>query len=662
MSNRLAAALSPYLRQHADNPVHWQEWGPEALAEAKDRDVPILLSVGYAACHWCHVMAHESFDSPEVAAALNPRFVCIKVDREERPDIDTVYMSAVTAMTGRGGWPMTVFLTPSGEPFQAGTYYPKATFLQLIEAISQAWTQSRERVLEAGGAAAEHLRQWTGDPTAYDLSDADLRAAVRELEKSFDPLRGGFGGAPKFPPSMVLEFLLRHYARTGDPGALTMVETTCEAMARGGIYDQLAGGFARYAVDAQWVVPHFEKMLYDNALLLRVYAHWFAATGSPLAERVVAQTAGFLLGDLLTAEGAFASSLDADSAGVEGLTYVWTPDQLTDVLGHDDGARAALLLDVTADGTFEEGASTLQLRRDPDDWSWWDDVRSRLLEARRRRPQPALDDKIVTSWNGLAIAALADAGVIFDEPRWIDAAARCADFVTTRHRVDGILRRVSRDGQVGSAWGLADDYANLADGLLALHQATMDPRWLTVAEELLDEASGRFIGASGAIHDTAADAESLFVRPVSGGDNAEPSGQSALAGALLTSAALTTSPARFDQAQAALAQGGAIALRQPRFGGWTLAVAEALAAGPLAIAVVGTDGSAAQLLKAAQGSTSPGRVIAHGETDAPGIPLLAQRPLVHGQSAAYVCRGTVCDQPVTEVAALRRAVGHSSMS
>ncbi|HET8766145.1 MAG TPA: thioredoxin domain-containing protein, partial [Pedococcus sp.] len=492
MPNRLADSTSPYLLQHADNPVDWQEWGEEAFAEARRRDVPVLLSVGYAACHWCHVMAHETFEDEEVSAALNPHFVAIKVDREERPDVDAVYMSATTALTGHGGWPMTCVLTPDGEPFFAGTYFPRAQFLQLLAQVRTVWAEQRERVLESSAHIAGRLREMSSAATPAALDDRALAQAAAGLRRQFDDARGGFGGAPKFPPSMVLEFLLRHHARTGSADALAMVERTCTAMARGGMYDQLGGGFARYSVDADWVVPHFEKMLYDNAQLLRVYSHWMRATGDPLARRVAAETAEFLRRDLRTATGGFASALDADTDGVEGLTYAWTPQQLVQVLGEQNGTRAAELLSVTPGGTFEHGSSTLQLRTDPDDPQWWSGVRSRLLSARDERPQPARDDKVVTSWNGLAVAALADASLALGDPSLLELARRCAEFVVGTHLVDGRLRRSSRDGRVGAAAGVADDHGNLAEGLLALHQATGEARWLETARQLLEVAVEQF--------------------------------------------------------------------------------------------------------------------------------------------------------------------------
>ncbi|MGI8666761.1 MAG: thioredoxin domain-containing protein, partial [Jatrophihabitans sp.] len=562
MPNRLAEATSPYLLQHADNPVDWWPWCDEAFAEARRREVPILLSVGYAACHWCHVMAHESFEDAGIARAINERFVAIKVDREERPDIDSIYMAATTAMTGSGGWPMTCVLTPSGQPFFCGTYFPRDGFAQLLDAVTEAWLDRRDELESASARVVSALQQAlaSGEAT-MPLAAAELDEAAARLRRGFDQANGGFGSAPKFPPSMVLEFLLRQHGRTGSAEALQMVSDTCQAMARGGIYDQLAGGFARYSVDAGWVVPHFEKMLYDNAQLLRVYCHLWRASRSPLAERVARETADFLVRDLRTGEAGFASALDADTEGVEGLTYAWTPDQLIEVLGEDDGARAAGLLSVTGPGTFELGTSTLQLRQDPEDPQWWQRVRQQLLAARDRRPQPARDDKVITAWNGLAIAALAEAGVLLDQPRYLAAATDCARLLAQVHWVSGRLRRSSRHGVAGAAMGVAEDYGDLAEGVLALHQATGEASWLALAGDLLEVALDHFAAEDGGFFDTADDAEQLFSRPREAGDNAAPAGQSALAGALLSYAALTGSSRHRQAADAALAAAGALAGR-----------------------------------------------------------------------------------------------------
>ncbi|HYO86741.1 MAG TPA: thioredoxin domain-containing protein [Dermatophilaceae bacterium] len=663
MTNRLAGATSPYLLQHAENPVDWWEWGPESFEEAKRRDAPILLSVGYAACHWCHVMAHESFEDQTVAAVLNRDFVAIKVDREERPDIDAVYMQATQAMTGRGGWPMTCVLTPEGDPFFAGTYLPRDAFLQLLDAVTATWAQQRSRVVDHGARVAATLRRAGADGTPVGVDAVFLDAAHDRLAGSFDAPRGGFGGAPKFPPSMVLVWLLRQHHRTKSAPTWQMIDTTCTAMARGGMYDQLAGGFARYSVDADWVVPHFEKMLYDNAQLLSVYLQWWRAGGGDLAARVAAETADFILRDLGTPEGGLASALDADTAGVEGLTYAWTPRQLREALGDADGDAAARLLSVTDAGTFEHGTSTLQLRSDPsgpDGAAWWAGVRQRLLLARSRRPQPPRDDKVVTAWNGLAIAALAEAGALLAEPRYLIGARDAAELICDRHIVGGRLRRASLGGAVSEAAGVAEDYGNLALGLAKLTQATGDPSWLQTAHGLLDVALAHFRAEDGGFFDTPDDGEHLFLRPRTETDNAEPSGQSALAAGLVEVGALTGNADYLMVAAAAVRAAARVAGAAPRFGGWALAVAEAQLAGPVQVAIVHPerepDPAAWALVDVSRRSGSAGLVLAHGRPDTPGVPLLTGRPLVGGRSAAYVCRGFVCDRPVTDPDVLARAL------
>ncbi len=640
--NRLAASTSPYLLQHKDNPVDWWEWGPDAFIEAKRRDVPVLLSVGYSACHWCHVMAHESFEDDETAAFMNDHFVNVKVDREERPDVDAVYMEAVQAMTGHGGWPMTSFLTPEGEPFFCGTYWPRErrhgmpAFGEVLAAVAHAWDERREELAAAGREVVARLSQ-TGEAQQGEMSAELLDKAAASLFRMYDGVHGGFGSAPKFPPSMVLEFLLRRHSRTGE--GLEKVAHTCEAMARGGMYDQLAGGFARYSVDEAWVVPHFEKMLYDNALLLRVYLHWWRASGSPFARRVALETADFLLRDLGTAEGGFASALDADAAGVEGSTYVWTPAELLSVLGPDDGAWAAELLEVTPEGTFEHGASTLQLLHDPDDPARWESVRSRLLAARVVRPQPGRDDKVVAAWNGLAIAALAEAGVLLDRPDLLDAALGASSLLRTVHVVDGRLRRVSRDGVVGHHVGVLEDHADVAEGLLALYWATGDLDHLRGAHALLEAVLTHFPDGRGGFYDTADDAEQLVRRPQDPTDNATPSGTSAAAGALLTYAAVTGSARHREAAEQALATLAPTLPRYARHAGWACAVGEALLAGPAEVVVLDRP----DLLGLARLATSPGAVVA------------VNGPLAEGRErgAAYVCRQMVCELPTTDESRLR---------
>ncbi|MGH3244583.1 MAG: thioredoxin domain-containing protein, partial [Spirillospora sp.] len=623
--NRLKDATSPYLLQHAGNPVDWWEWNDDAFAEARRRDVPVLLSVGYAACHWCHVMAHESFEDGETARSMNELFVNIKVDREERPDIDAVYMEATQAMTGQGGWPMTVFMTPDGHPFYCGTYFPRAQFRALLQAVHKAWAEQHDEVVGQGLQVVEALTSRGSGLEGTRAPGAEMLAhAVQALAGSYDVARGGFGGAPKFPPSMALEFLLRHHARTGGDEALAMAAHTLEAMARGGMYDQLGGGFARYSVDDRWVVPHFEKMLYDNALLARVYAHWWRLTGTPFARRVALETCDWMLRDLRTDEGGLASALDADSEGVEGKYYVWTPAQLREVLGDDDGAFAEGLFEVT--GTFEHGTSVLQLLTDPDpdDAERYERVRTALLSARAHRIPPARDDKVVAAWNGLAIAALAECGALFDRPDLVRAAEEVARLLVDVHLREGRLVRTSRGGVPGANAGVLEDYADVAEGLLALHGVTGDPRHVRLAGELLNTVLERFGDGSGGFYDTADDAEQLFRRPQDPTDNAVPSGQFAAAGALLSFAALTASDWHRDSAEAALAPAGTLAAKHARFAGWGLAVAEARAAGPVEIAVIGDpdDERTRALHRTALLADAPGAVVSVGPPDAEGVPLL----------------------------------------
>ncbi|MBN3930422.1 thioredoxin domain-containing protein [Streptomyces verrucosisporus] len=695
--NRLAGVTSPYLLQHADNPVDWWPWGPEAFEEAKRRDVPVLLSVGYSACHWCHVMAHESFEDGATAEYLNAHYVSVKVDREERPDVDAVYMEAVQAATGQGGWPMTVFLTPDGEPFYFGTYFPPEprhgmpSFRQVLEGVRAAWTDRREEVAEVAGRIVADL---AGRSIGYGGGDAprpprpeEVGSALLALTREFDARHGGFGGAPKFPPSMVLEFLLRHHARTGSEGALQMVEATCEAMARGGLYDQLGGGFARYSVDAAWTVPHFEKMLYDNALLCRVYAHLWRATGSERARRVALETADFMVRELRTPQGAFASALDADSDDGtgrhrEGAYYVWTPAELREVLGEEDAELAAAHFGVTEEGTFEEGASVLRLpdTDGPADAGRIESVRRRLLDARSARPRPGRDDKAVAAWNGLAIAALAETGAYFDRPDLVEAATAAADLLVAVHLdAGGRLARTSRDGAAGSGAGVLEDYGDVAEGFLALYSVTGESCWLGLAGTLLETVLTRFTAADGTLYDTADDAERLIRRPQDPTDNAAPSGWTAAAAALLSYAAHTGSSRHREAAERALGVVTALAPRVPRFIGWGLAAAEAALDGPREIAVVGPAGdpATAVLHRTALLATAPGAVVAVGEPSADGgrgagggagsgagggadeetPALLRGRPLLDGRPAAYVCRHFACDAPTADPERLARTVG-----
>jgi len=691
--NRLASSTSPYLQQHAANPVDWWEWGDDAFAEARERDVPVLLSVGYAACHWCHVMAHESFEDAATAGRMNDGFVNVKVDREERPDVDAVYMEATQALTGHGGWPMTVFLTPDGRPFYAGTYFPPVpgrgmpSFTQVLSAIEDAWRTQRAELEAAGGRIAGALAERGLAPAAGEPAGgepASVVAAVEALARDEDAEHGGFGGAPKFPPSMDLEFLVRH-AAAGDDGATQgsrrtareVAGRTLHAMARSGMYDQVAGGFARYAVDRAWAVPHFEKMLYDNAQLARVYLHWWRLTGEPVGARIALETCTWMVAALRTPQGGFASSLDADTPvtgadgvvhAVEGFTYVWTPGELADVLGPVEGTWAAQLLQVDPAGSFEHGTSTLRLARDV----WADDVeatrwrraRAALLAARAARPQPVRDDKVVAAWNGLAVAALAETGALLDRPDLVRAARECAGLLVDVHLSGPRLARVSRDGVAGDPPGVLEDYGDVAEGFLALHAVTGEPVWLDRAGALLDTVLAHFTDASGALFDTADDATDAPLlavrRPQDPTDNAYPSGTSAAAGALLGYAALSGSTRHRDAASAALTAARSHAARVPRAFGWALAVVQAMIDGPREVAVVGADGDPlrAQLHRTALAGAAPGLAVAVGPPDAgTGAPLLAGRPLVEERAAAYVCRGFTCRLPTSSPADLAVDVG-----
>ncbi len=661
MANRLSGATSPYLLQHADNPVDWYEWGPEAFGRAVDLDRPIFLSVGYAACHWCHVMAHESFEDEAVAAAINRDFVAVKVDREERPDVDAVYMQATQAMTGQGGWPMTVFLTPDRRPFYAGTYFPPRpshglpSFPQVLEAAAAAWTDRRGEVLDSAADIVAQLGERQVRARPGSVTAADLQTARTQLANEHDGATGGFGRAPKFPPSMVLEALLRD----GSPEAMAMVDQTCEAMARGGLYDQLGGGFARYSVDAHWVVPHFEKMLYDNALLLGVYTHWWRRSGNPLAERVVRETVDWLLREMRTPEGAFAASLDADSlddAGHlhEGAFYAWTPAQLSAVLGADDGVWAGETFTVSATGTFEHGSSTLQLLTDPDPVRLGE-VRSRLFTARERRARPGTDDKVVAAWNGWLVESLVLAAEVFGEPTWRTAAAEAAEVVWSVHWRAGRLLRASRHGRAGAAPGILEDYGALGQACVRLAGSSGDSVWVERAEALLSVVEEQFDDGQGGFFDTAADAEEHYVRPQDPTDNATPSGLSAALHALTALAELTGEGRWAERAERAAYGAGGLVAQAPRFAGWLLADALSRSPGhePVQVAVVGVDNQArATLVQTAYRLAPAGSVVVAGVPDEPGLALLADRPLREGRATAYVCRGFVCRLPVTTPADL----------
>jgi uncharacterized protein len=656
--NRLASATSPYLLQHADNPVHWWPWSAEAFAVAAERQAPVFLSVGYAACHWCHVMAHESFEDEQTASLINEHFVAIKVDREERPDVDAVYMQATQALTGQGGWPMSVFLTPDRKPFYAGTYFPPTprpglpSFRQVLQAISAAWRDRQSEILDSASEIARRLSMQQMPAGAGMLTAAECAESIMVLQREFDPTYGGFGRAPKFPPSMVLEALLRD----GREVTMLMAARTLEAMAYGGIYDQIGGGFARYSVDAGWVVPHFEKMLYDNALLLGVYAHWWRRTRNPLAERVVTETVIWLLREMRTEQGAFASSLDADSEDDhgelrEGAYYVWTRDQLGNALGAEDAAWAAEVFSVTPTGTFERGASTLQLES-VHDQARLSAVRERLRIVRDQRSRPGRDDKVVAAWNALLVDALTQAAVIFAHPEWLEIATEAAESIWQLHWQDGRLRRTSRDGVAGDAFGILEDYAALALAAVRLAAVHAEPVWLTRAEQLLEVIMTQFDDPAGGFFDTAADAEQLYARPQDPTDNATPSGLSAAVHALRLMAELTGEDRYAARADQAAASASELARRAPRFAGWLLAdaISKTSDRRPVQVAIVGADAAAREeLVRTAHQLAPAGSVVVAGMPDQPGLALLADRPMINNLPTAYVCRQFVCRLPVTSV-------------
>jgi uncharacterized protein YyaL (SSP411 family) len=582
--NELAGALSPYLRQHAGNPVAWKQWGPAALAEAERRDVPLLISIGYSTCHWCHVMAHESFEDTTVAHAINARFVPVKVDREERPDLDAVYMQATMAVTGQGGWPMTVFAFPDGTPFFAGTYFPKTHFLRLLDAVHTAWTAQREELRHQGSAIVEASAK-SGPafadvtvacpldgpcPPAPPIRTEMLDAAASTLLASADEVNGGFGSAPKFPSVPALRFLCDAYVRTGDAGLLGHVKLTAERMARGGIYDQLEGGFARYSVDAAWTVPHFEKMLYDNAELLWLYARLYGEDA--LFARVADETAAFLLDRFSTEEGAFAAAFDADTDGVEGLTYVWTMAQLEAVLGEDAAWAAEAFGIDPANPNFEHGANVLELPRNPRDSARWEAVRHRLLAARRERPQPGRDDKVVAAWNGLTIAALAEYSTRTGHRDSLLAAENAAGFLARVHiREDGRLARASLGGVASEAPGILEDYAAVALGFLRL-----GGEWIARAQGLIEQIREHFTDFQGGFYDTAADAETLVTRPADVHDGPTASGWALAAAALLEAYQVTGDETYKDDAWRAVARAEPVMAANPRFTAGLHAAAEAL--------------------------------------------------------------------------------------
>src|SRR4051794_33025329 len=624
--NRLAQETSPYLLQHAENPVDWYPWGEEALARARDEDRPILLSIGYAACHWCHVMERESFENPMTAALMNERFVCIKVDREERPDLDGIYMDAVVAMTGHGGWPLTAFLTPAGEPFLGGTYFPPEprhglpSFQQVLVAVSDLYRERREDVTRRTDVLVDALAQAAATrPSGEPLTESLLLQAVRRLVELLDPEWGGFGRAPKFPPASAVELLLRR-------GAVEPAEKTLDGMALGGMYDVVGGGFHRYSVDEHWLVPHFEKMLYDNALLVPAYLHGWLVTGKQRYREIVEETVEYLLRDLRLPDGGFASSQDADTDGVEGLTYTWAPGE---------GAPEELFQ------PFEDGRFILRGELDPD-------TRARLLEIRARRPQLGLDDKAIASWNGLALAALVEAGRRLGRPDWVDEARALAEFLLGPLSADGRLHRSRRAGR-SSGHGYADDYANVANGLYELHVATGELRWLEESRRLAllavelfgDEERGGFFLAP-------ADGEPLIARKKDLFDHPTPSGNSMLAYVLLRLARIWGDDELERRAVGALRLLGPSLGTSPSEFAFANCALDLYLATPKEIAIAGPPDS--HVARAALEPFEPNAVVAFGPAE--GVPLLEGKGLVDGKPAVYVCERFACRRPVTEVAEL----------
>jgi uncharacterized protein len=684
LANRLAGETSPYLLQHAHNPVDWFPWGPEALARARDLDRPIFLSIGYAACHWCHVMERESFEDPATAAYLNAHFVAIKVDREERPDLDELYMGAVQALTGQGGWPMSVFLVPDGRPFYGGTYFPDAprhgmpSFRQVLEGVHRAWGEQRGEVEQAGHRLVEVLianqqlpAAGPGLPAASTLEDA-----AAGLVASFDQEHGGWGKAPKFPQPMSIEFLLRRHVETGDPSALDIALRALERMAAGGIHDQLGGGFHRYATDAAWLVPHFEQMLYDNAQLARAYAHAWALTGDPAWLATMTGTLDYLLRELQVAGGGFAASQDADTLGEEGATFTWTAAEVRDVLG-GDAALFSAAYGVTDGGNWEGRTILSWVRGDKElaerfglepaeVGSRLASARTALLERRASRPQPARDDKVLAAWNGLAIGSLAEASraltasrdplLMETGARYRDAAERAAGAVLVGLGVgSGRLRRSLKDGRA-TADGVLEDYADLAEGFLALYETTFDERWYRACVSLAETILARFADPAGGFFDTPDDGEALIVRPKDAGDNATPSGGAMAATVLLRLAALTGEGRYRAAAVAALTSVGPYLGRYPTgFAQWLPAL-QLAHAGIVEVAIVGRpdDPGTRRLVDVAARGFRPFQVLAVSPSPASsGVSLLRDRFALRGRPTAFVCREFACRQPVLEPEALQ---------
>ena len=652
MPNHLENETSPYLLQHVDNPVDWHPWGEEAMRLAKEQDKPILLSIGYAACHWCHVMAHESFEDQVTAEQMNADFINVKVDREERPDVDSIYMQAVNAMTGGGGWPMTVFLTPDGKPFYAGTYFPNEprhgmpSFQQILTGVIQAWRNDRENVVGSASEVAQQLQALSGVGFEEQPLDEEIfRSALRGLGQRFDASWGGFGDAPKFPQPMTIEFLLRESIRGENDNALEMAEGTLRKMAEGGMYDQIGGGFARYSVDHRWLVPHFEKMLYDNAQLARVYLHAWQVTGNDFYRRITEETLDYVLREMRHEDGGFYSSQDADSEGVEGKFYVWSADEIREALG-EEADTFMRVYGVSNEGNWE-GHNILNLRLAEALDGRIAAARATLYELRSKRIWPGLDDKVLTSWNGLMLAAFAEAGQALGRADYIEAAESNADFLhRTMRRDSGRLFRTWKAGSDAKYNAYLEDYAYLADGLLALYEATFERRWVDWARELAELMLGHFRDTkNGGFFDTSDDHEQLIHRPKDLQDNAVPSGNAMAASVLVRLSLLTGNGDYWQVAEQITSTMNKFMAQYPSgFGQW-LNVAKFMLSAPREIALMGSGDAIAPLLKVIRGGYRPFQVVAAGEEGS--LPLLENRPQIDGKGTAYVCRRFVCQAPVT---------------
>ncbi len=671
MSNRLAGETSPYLLQHAENPVEWYPWGPDALAKARAEDKPILLSIGYAACHWCHVMAHESFESAETAELMNAHFVSVKVDREERPDLDSIYMQAVQAMTGHGGWPMTMFLLPNGTPFYGGTYFPPddrhgiPSFRRVLTSVAEAYRDKKANLEQSGAKIAEMLRTAADSGVAAETPTArTLELAYRTLARAYDVNNAGFGGAPKFPPTMSLDFLLRHWARTGEDYALGMVRETFKRMVRGGIYDQVGGGMARYSTDDKWLVPHFEKMLYDNALLIRLGAHLWQATKNDEVKTAIARTIEWVAREMTSPDGGFYSSLDADSEGEEGLFYLWTEEEIDATLA-DDAALFKSCYGVTAEGNFE-GKNILFVGNDPGVTASragidlgamnkrLDAARKKLYDIRAKRVWPGRDEKILAGWNGLMLRGVATAARVFDRAEWLDLATRNASFLYERMTAGGRVMRSFKDGSARIS-GFLEDHASIPLGFIAVYEMTFDEIWLERAHEISDAMVSAFWSeADRKMYDTASDAEMLIVRPRDVMDNALPAGNS-LAAELLLHLGDLYDDAQYREIADAIVNANASLIAKYASGfGHLLGVADMQVNGATEIALVGDKRSDRfrDLERSVAERYVPSLVLAGSNGSDSKLALLKDRTATTGTATAYVCRGYVCDEPVTDGAAL----------